>query len=229
MKRRGFILLLVVLIVFFDGFLLLHSARTAIFNPESYYSFIIAEDDYIAKSGFTFNELEEIHQRMLLYLQGKTDTPQIEMKGKPLYRQRELSHLEDVRVLFARGFALYYIFAAGSAGMAVLYFLKRGKIPFRICLLVSGLMWGALLAAFFLIIRFDFMKGFDAFHNIFFAEGTWLFDENTEVLVRIYEESFFQQMALGIAFLFVLFLFLLHFIFPLILSLPWRKKKGKKI
>lgn len=109
--------------------------------------------------------------------------------GEAAFGPREVDHMADVRrlmtgLLVAWGVALACALAAGlalarlAAPGAAARALRRGAL----------LTLGAIaLLAVFMAVSFDAF--FDAFHGLFFAEGSWRFDDRA-TLRRLYPDAF---------------------------------------
>jgi geranylgeranylglycerol-phosphate geranylgeranyltransferase len=67
-------------------------------------------------------------------------------------------------------------------------------------LLVDGLLyWIGVFSLVLLVIMNSFKGAFDIFHMVFFKSGTWIFDPNTEIIVRLFPEKFFFDLAMTTA------------------------------
>jgi len=140
---------------------------------------------------------------LLDYLAGRRDTPNVEanVRGRqgPLYGEREILHLVDVRNLYAlswlmRNVALVAVLVLGLAA----YLTRSMKRVLRVyaattALIVLGLLGLAGLAAI------DFTHYFTLFHLISFDNDLWLLDPATEHLINMFPEAFFAAAALRIA------------------------------
>ena len=116
----------------------------------------------------------------------------------PLYNKRELKHMQDVQNVHQAVWLVWRI-AAGIVLLAALALawrmetrpalaaaLKRGGL-LTVALVVVGLL--AVVAW-----RFWFV----AFHQIFFAPGTWMF-EYSDTLIRLFPEKFWFDAALTLS------------------------------
>jgi len=117
----------------------------------------------------------------------------------PLFSQRELRHMADVKRTTTLAFALALISAFVGACTAL---ASRQDQGFRFEIAV-GIQRGcklALLSIAFLaalaIAAWD--RSFDAFHEVFFTAGTWRFPFS-DSLIRLYPEQLFIDAALLIA------------------------------
>ena len=114
--------------------------------------------------------------------------------GSPAFNARELSHMRDVRSVFGvvlRGeLAVIAVLAVLGVGLAWTRF--RTVVP-------GGLLAGslatigvAILAVPLILLGFDTF--FTGFHEIFFEGDSWRFS-NTDTLIRVYPERFWEDVS----------------------------------
>lgn len=118
----------------------------------------------------------------------------------PLFNERELQHMEDVK------WVVQVVFAAAVLG-GVLVFgaalaLWRSRQQEARLALWRGLMGGAwltvgLLATIVLLAVTSWDVFFETFHSVFFAPGTWQFFYS-DTLIRLFPEQFWFDCALVI-------------------------------
>ena len=114
--------------------------------------------------------------------------------GSPAFDERELGHMEDVRALFVpilRG-RLVVILSVAILAVALLRTRLRAVVP-------RGLLAGALatLAIAVLLvpaILLGFDRFFTRFHEVFFEGESWRFS-NTDTLIRLYPERFWEDVS----------------------------------
>lgn len=109
--------------------------------------------------------------------------------GSPLFNERELSHMKDVRIVFRN--------ARAVLSVMVLYVLFVILLVCRNIDAISGLcdalLWGGglslgILGLILVLILIGFDSFFTTFHSIFFSSGTWLFWES-DSLIRLFPEK----------------------------------------
>lgn len=119
--------------------------------------------------------------------------------GTTLYTERELHHMEDVKVVTRAAF--FVLLFGGIAAVGMSYGLWRTarrelwQALFNGGALTIGLIVVIVLGAVF---AWDFF--FTTFHQIFFAEGTWTF-LYSDTLIRLFPEQFWFDAALTIGVL----------------------------
>ena len=147
-------------------------------------------------TGFTTAELDAATGAILGDLVIGPPDFDVEVRGQPVLTERERSHMRDVRGVFA-GFAALALIAA--AGLVVLYAgARRLGHPERWWSAVAaGARWlvvGVLVGG--VVVFFAFDAAFEAFHRLFFAGGTYLFDPATDRLVQLFPFAFWSETTL---------------------------------
>lgn len=112
--------------------------------------------------------------------------------GEPLFNERELSHMRDVRTV-TRGLSVFgwgLVALTAAAGLTLALSPAARPHLWRAGL-AGGLLTLALIAAGGLLVATSFNWLFTQFHNLFFAEGTWLFP-TSDTLIRLYPLPFWS-------------------------------------
>jgi integral membrane protein (TIGR01906 family) len=118
--------------------------------------------------------------------------------GREFYNSRELSHMVDVQKVAQAAFLVLVALLVGE--LALFFGLRRNlQVWFAIW---RGLIGGSLLTLLILVaavvavvVAWDTF--FTGFHEVFFANGTWVF-EYTDSLIRLYPVRFWQDAAINI-------------------------------
>ncbi len=163
-----------------------------------------------AKPGFPDPTLVPLERRQpivdttLAYVKGAGDESLIADltfdDGRPVYNQREIRHLTDVRVL-VRQTSLLHV-AAGLIillGTAYLVWSGRGQSAAR-ALASGSALTVAIIGAVGIIAAFAFRFFFVRFHRVFFAGETWMFP-GTDTLIQVFPEKFWFDASLLIVIL----------------------------
>jgi integral membrane protein (TIGR01906 family) len=120
--------------------------------------------------------------------------------GTSVYNQRELKHMVDVKNALSITMKVWVI------SLVILFILGlwawRGKwLPdYRWGLKRGGWLTILLVGAVILFVLLGFEVFFVAFHNIFFATGTWMF-EWSDTLIRLFPERFWRDIFIYIGVL----------------------------
>lgn len=131
-----------------------------------------------------------IYQHDIAYL-GNLRFPE----GRPLFNERELIHMRDVQTVTVWAYGAAMLTGAVAIG-AVVWLVRRGKmaeVPRALrhgALLTMGLLLAIILLA---VVGWEFF--FTAFHELFFADGTWYF-LTSDTLIRLFPEQFWFDSAI---------------------------------
>ncbi len=111
--------------------------------------------------------------------------------GDPLYNERELSHMADVKVV-TKGLSRFGYSAIGIWIVcgALLYLSDRQKL--RTGLLSGSLLTAGLIVVGLIAVATSFNWLFTQFHALFFTGDTWLFP-TSDTLIRLFPERFWTD------------------------------------
>jgi integral membrane protein (TIGR01906 family) len=107
----------------------------------------------------------------------------------PLFNDRELTHMVDVKVLLGKAIKLDLslgLAIVASFGLLLSRAETRGRAPRY--LLVAALVGPALAALALIIVPLQFQWFFVEFHHVFFEGETWLFPR-TDTLIQLFTET----------------------------------------
>jgi len=112
--------------------------------------------------------------------------------GSPLYNERELSHMLDVKVLIRQTLRIFYV--ALAAVLALGLWAWRGKWldDYWNGLTRGGWLTAGLIASILLLVLVSFRELFTVFHRIFFTGDTWIF-LYSDTLIRLFPLQFWQD------------------------------------
>ncbi len=122
--------------------------------------------------------------------------------GSPVLNERERGHMRDVRGVFIGFFAVALVLGVAALVIAV---RRRGVARARTwravrdgaVALIAALAVGSVVS----VVAFDTL--FEAFHEIFFAGGSYTFDPATERLVQLFPFQFWQETAIVVGAMWV--------------------------
>ena len=117
----------------------------------------------------------------------------------PLYNERELKHMQDVQNVY-QAVSLMWKIAAVLIVLAGLALAWRAETrpALAAALKSGGLFTTALVGIVGLLAVIAWRVWFVAFHQVFFAPGTWMFDYS-DTLIRLFPEKFWFDAALTIS------------------------------
>jgi len=112
--------------------------------------------------------------------------------GSPLYNERELSHMLDVKILVQQMITAWRILAAVLAGLCIWAWRGRWLRVFISGLGLGGRLTIGLIGLILLGVAVSFRALFTGFHLLFFEGDTWLF-AYTDSLIRLFPMRFWQD------------------------------------
>lgn len=178
-------------------------AAPILFRP--FYYWQVDSLELESQTGLSREEITQAYDEMLDYCTGVSD---VFSTGVLPWSESGRSHFADVRKLFLLDFQIM-----GASGLLLLVWIfLRGRIPLRphrICGRGFTFWTGCGLIAVFALLgalcAIDFQRAFTLFHAVFFPGKTnWIFDSETDAIIRILPEVFFRNC--GICILSVLIL-----------------------
>jgi len=117
--------------------------------------------------------------------------------GQPLYEERELSHMKDVKDLTQSVLLVWYLLIALFT-LAILFYWNNGsRQEFWKAVSLGGWVTIGLVVLVILGVFLNFDALFTGFHRIFFKGDTWLFFYNN-TLIRLFPERLWQDVFLFI-------------------------------
>lgn len=113
--------------------------------------------------------------------------------GTPLYNERELSHMLDVKLVTQDLMRFGYgLLAAVGLSVLLLALSANGRDALRRALLRGGLLTIALIVSGLVAVALAFRWLFTQFHALFFEGDTWLF-AYSDTLIRLFPERFWTD------------------------------------
>lgn len=186
-------------------FLVTSSLRLVI-NSDWLYSYGFDKYEIPGSTGIARSDLMRVAREIRAYFNNgeKFLDVQAVINGveRPLYNQREVLHMRDVKGLVQGVYlwqwaSLGYL-AAFTLGGLILQ--RRGwVVPVLRSLLVgSSVTIGGLLLLGLLMLA-NFSQVFLQFHLLSFSNDLWMLDPRTDYLIRMFPQGFFQDAALFVA------------------------------
>ncbi len=144
-------------------------------------------------------ERREVAKAVLYYLRSKEG---ISYLGKladedgPLFNERELVHLVDVKVLARRAFLLHGVLGLLIVGsVVILLFYPEGRKALPGSLLQGSVLTFLLFGLLGLFAAFGFDAFFVGFHRTFFEGDSWLFNR-WDTLIQLFPLPFWFDTAI---------------------------------
>lgn len=160
--------------------------------------------------GISEEELMSTTRELLNYLKDRRDdldlTAVIKGVKRPVFNEREILHMKDVKDLFQRGYQLRNIgilLTLVFGGLAVAAGGRKSReVLAKSFIAVAAVNLGFILLLVFLL-NLDFTKYFDQFHYLFFTNDLWQLDPNRDILIQMVPEAFFFDTAFRIIVFFL--------------------------
>jgi integral membrane protein (TIGR01906 family) len=154
-----------------------------------------------AWTGFTDDDLHAVTNAILHDLVLGPSDFAVELHGAPVLNDRERQHMRDVRGVFA-GFSVVAV--GGAAVLAGTFLLARGaaaraRLWRRLGNAGTAIVLVTVVGGGLGVLFFD--AAFEAFHELFFPAGSFLFDPRTDRLVQLFPDQFWSEttVAVGVA------------------------------
>jgi integral membrane protein (TIGR01906 family) len=112
--------------------------------------------------------------------------------GQPVYNQRELQHMVDVKNVVKYALFTWYLTIFLLILTAIWAWWRGWSGLYRVALLRGVYVTFSVIVLIIFFVFFAFNIFFVAFHNIFFAEGTWTF-LFSDTLIRLFPQRFWQD------------------------------------
>lgn len=179
---------------------LLSTALRLEINAQSLYEDGFERFGVSAVTGISSPELKAAAHQLIDYFNGRAATPQVDVlklgHRLPLYNQKELVHLEDVRSLIQMLYALQWVTLGvlALAAAALIYLDRRQRTGGA----AGALLWGgvttlSLAGIFALWAVFGFNSFFVLFHQLSFTNDLWLLDPSRDYLIMLFPGGFFYR------------------------------------
>lgn len=112
--------------------------------------------------------------------------------GNPLYNERELSHMFDVKNLVQAVLKVWYGMIVVLLGSVLWAYKGKWKTPFWIAIKRGGFITTGIIIAILIFVAASFTEIFTLFHRLFFEGDTWLF-QWSDTLIRLFPMQFWQN------------------------------------
>ena len=117
--------------------------------------------------------------------------------GSPLYNQRELSHMVDVKVLFQQAMGVLTVLWIGLAALGLWAWLGKWMPTFVRGLGLGGRLTIGLVLLILVAVAVSFTALFTTFHRIFFTGDTWLFFYS-DTLIRLFPLPLWEAVFISV-------------------------------
>ena len=124
--------------------------------------------------------------------------------GKPLFNERELSHMHDVKIVTQKFIDIWYIVLVILILLGIWAWRRKWLNTYRLGLIRGGWLTLGFAVAVGMVATIGtigsgdlFWQFFSDFHGLFFNGNSWLF-EYSDTLIRLYPVKFWEDAVLYI-------------------------------
>lgn len=196
LKKSIVMIARILLVISIPVFLLL--TNLYVFMSPAFLRYEYGKADFPPSPGFTDEERLVVAEKAVTYLRSDTGIELLgDLKGAegPLFREKELVHMVDVKVLTIQAFLAHGLVALVIAfSLGVLLVIRDAPTRISISLLQGSLLTIALLIAVVALAYLNFDWFFTHFHLAFFEGDSWIFDWS-DTLIRLFPERFWFDAA----------------------------------
>ena len=220
--------------------LLVGSIEIAAFSSRGFYERQYEKNNVLASVGMEMEDLMEVTDYMLDYLQGKQEVLSVTTtmwgQERDFFNDRERAHMADVAQLNINAITVMWCCAASSViclgALAASFVLPRRRPEHDFlsvlcrCVITGTLVFIFLLGIGAVIVSADFDHYWRIFHRIFFTNDLWLLDPSTDMLINIVPLNFFIALVARCALLFLFFILIL--LVPSVIYLVTIRRKRRR-
>ncbi|MDP2727500.1 MAG: TIGR01906 family membrane protein [Dehalococcoidia bacterium] len=185
---------------------LLASNARLLANNLSFYQWGYERQASYESTGIPKEELDRATREMISDFNSADDFSKIQVRAGgrtfPLFNERDVVHLQDVRGLIQLNYLIQEISLAYLFVFSVAFLLRRNGRPMaRLAWpwMLGGVFTTCLLIAVGLAMFLDFDRLFLQFHLVSFSNEFWMLDPATSYLIRMVPEGFFMDLAVSVA------------------------------
>ncbi len=215
--QRIYLLLAVLAMFLLVISLLLCSFQIAIYGDAKYgfYEKEYVKYEVTESLNMELSDVMSVTEYMMDYLIGREDVLSIETdvagKKQDFFNEQDRLHMADVKGLFLGGLRLRNVLLLAAVlliGLLAACKVNLGKILPK-AYGTAMAVFGAALVFLGIAVAVDFTRCFRLFHEMFFTNDLWIFDESTDYMIRMLPEGFFSDMVIRIVSVFITSLILL--------------------
>ena len=203
-----FTMLLVIFALLITGFqLAVYGDSHYGFYKKEYEKYRVTDD-----LNMKIDNVMAVTEHMMAYLIGKEEklsiVTDVDGEHQDFFNEQDRLHLADVRNLFLGGLKLrnYAVILA----IILMIVLRAKKADFRRLVpqgyLQALFVYFILAAILGVAMSIDFTSCFTLFHKLFFTNNLWIFDPETDYMIRMLPEGFFSDMVIRVGVIFIVLL-----------------------
>lgn len=131
--------------------------------------------------------------------------------GEKVFNERELEHLLDVKKVVKTCLMVWYVVIAITFLLMTEFLATKASADLKRSLLWGSWLTIGIIGSILFLLALSFNRLFERFHQLFFAEGTWLFYQN-DTLIRLFPLEFWRDafiLVCGISLFFAGLIFII--------------------
>jgi integral membrane protein (TIGR01906 family) len=196
LKRSVLTIASILLVLSIPIFLLL--TNLYIFMSPTFLRYEYGKANFPSSPGFTDEQRLMVADKAVTYLRSDASIEilgDLEGENGPLFREKELIHMADVKVVTRQAFLAHgFLGLLIAFSLGVLLVLRDAQLRISTSLLWGSLLTIALLVALVALVYLNFDWFFTRFHLTFFEGDSWMFDFS-DTLIRLFPERFWFDAA----------------------------------
>jgi integral membrane protein (TIGR01906 family) len=193
--RKGFSVLITLTIPLIISVLSILVLLSPIFTNLEYRRPGFPDDSY----GFTTAERLDFGNQTRRYLISNDTLEDLQLlvfeNGDPIYIERELSHLEDVKIVLQGVLKVFYAAGAVFVLGGLIASVKNWQEIYLKSIYLGGKITAGLVVMILFLTLISFQALFTNFHLLFFEGDSWLFFYS-DSLIRLFPVQFWQDIFL---------------------------------
>jgi integral membrane protein (TIGR01906 family) len=172
-------------------------------NEGRVYTYAFDEYDAPATTGIARSELVRASAELRDYFNNNAESFYTRVKqgerGVPLFNEREVRHLHDVKQLFGWVFhvqEIAFVYILAYVAGVFIWARERSLRALALHALIGGVLTIAIIVLLGAFAVSGFERTFERFHLIAFSNDLWRFDPRTDHLVQMFPEEFWFDVTM---------------------------------
>ncbi len=196
LKKSILMIARILLVLSVPVFLLL--TNLYIFMTPTFLRYEYGKANFPPSPGFTDEERLMVADTAITYLRSDAGIEllgDLEGEDGPLFREKELAHMVDVKVVTRQAFLAHGLLGLLIAGaLGILLVVRDAQPRISLSLFQGSLLTIALLLALVVLVYLSFDWFFTRFHLVFFEGDSWIFNLS-DTLIRLFPTRFWYDAA----------------------------------
>lgn len=210
--------------------LLISAAEAAIYVNFNYYQKEYEKYEVLDELQMSMDDVMDVTHKMMSYLRGGLEElsviTEIDGRRQDFFNEQDRFHMEEVRNIFCKALEIRKIAIVLLIGSMVTLFIAKADWKRYVSasyMWITGILT-AIAGVLAILMMRNFNQCFVIFHEIFFDNDLWMFDPETDYMIRMLPEGLFADFAARIG-LFAGGVLLIFLIIAIILYRMAKKKQ----